>query len=82
MAVIGAISSYSAHCYGDIGLQSFEGAILLGVALGVAGRVGVWTPSTSTVGAPVAREMPKRWVQAPGRVMPAPSVRPNGGKSR
>jgi hypothetical protein len=51
MTAIGAICSYSAHCYGDIGFQSFEGAVILGTALAAAGRVAAWkeaVPATKT----------------------------------
>ncbi len=57
MAAIGSLAAYSAHCYGDIGLQSFKGAIILGVALAAAGKVAVWgaaVPSANPVTTPAA----------------------------
>jgi len=51
MVALGALATYSAHCYGDIGLQSFQGSVLFGVALAAAGKVAAWSealPSTRT----------------------------------
>jgi hypothetical protein len=42
LASIGALVVYAVHCYGDIGLQSQPGAVMLGLALGIAGRVAIW----------------------------------------
>jgi hypothetical protein len=52
MTAIGAICSYSAHCYGDIGFESFAGTVILGAALAAAGRAAVWkeaVPATAAV---------------------------------
>jgi hypothetical protein len=58
MTAIGAICTYSAQCYGDIGLQSFEGAALLGASLAAVGKVAVWNaavPATKTAAAQTAQ---------------------------
>ena len=52
MVALGSLAVYSAHCYGDIGLQSFQGALIFGAALATAGKVAAWTealPSARTV---------------------------------
>jgi len=41
MVALGALAAYSAHCYGDIGLQSFAGVLICGAALATAGKVAV-----------------------------------------
>lgn len=43
MVALGALVAYTAHCYGDIGLQSFVGVLIFGAALGTAGKVAVWS---------------------------------------
>lgn len=43
MVTLGALTVYSVHCYGDIGFQSFPGALLLGAALATAGKVAAWS---------------------------------------
>jgi hypothetical protein len=55
MTAIGAICAYSAHCYGDIGFQSFEGAVVLGIALAAAGRAAVWKEAVPLTKAAVAK---------------------------
>jgi len=81
MAAIGAICTYSAQCYGDIGLQSFPGAVVLGAALAIAGRVSMWskTVTSSTVAeAPEGRPQPawRRSRFRPGAIQ-APTRRPS-----
>jgi len=58
MTAIGAICSYSAHCYGDIGFQSFEGAVILGTALAAAARVAVWQEAVPVTKAAVVKTVP------------------------
>jgi hypothetical protein len=51
IAALGSLAAYSAHCYGDIGLQSFAGALIFGAALAAAGKVAAWReelPATRT----------------------------------
>jgi hypothetical protein len=79
MVALGTLVAYSVHCYGDIGLQSFQVALIFGAALATAGKVAAWRetrPSTATVSAragerptpePKARE---RAVEAPWRRRP------------
>jgi hypothetical protein len=62
MTAIGAVCVYSVQCYGDIALQSFQGTVLLGVALAVAGRVSLWGETVSSRGAAVQKE-PDRGLQ-------------------
>jgi hypothetical protein len=42
MAALGILPAYAAQCYGDIGFQSLTGALILGVALAVAGKAAAW----------------------------------------
>jgi hypothetical protein len=42
MAALCILPAYSAQCYGDIGFQSLTGALILGTALAVAGKVAAW----------------------------------------
>lgn len=49
ISALGAIAAYSAHCYGDIGLQSFPGALVFGAALAVAGKISVWRQAQPAV---------------------------------
>ena len=42
MAALGILPAYGAQCYGDVGFQSLTGSLILGVALGVAGKVAAW----------------------------------------
>jgi O-antigen ligase len=42
LAALCILPAYGAHCYGDIGFQSLTCGLILGVALGVAGKVSVW----------------------------------------
>jgi hypothetical protein len=42
LAALCSLAAYSAHCYGDIGLQSFAGALIFGAALATAGKVAAW----------------------------------------
>jgi len=42
MAALCILPAYSAQCYGDVGFQSLTGSLILGVALGVAGKVAAW----------------------------------------
>ena len=56
MVALGGLVAYSVHCYGDIGLQSFAGVLILGVALGAAGKIAAWReaqPASRTANAPV-----------------------------
>jgi hypothetical protein len=51
MVALGALAAYSVHCYGDIGLESFQCVLVFGAALATAGKVSVWRealPSTAT----------------------------------
>ena len=43
MVALGSLAAYSVHCYGDIGLQSFAGCLILGAALATAGKVAAWS---------------------------------------
>jgi hypothetical protein len=52
LVALGCLATYSAHCYGDIGLQSFQGVVMFGLALAVAGKVAAWSlalPATQPV---------------------------------
>jgi len=42
MVALGTLAAYSVHCYGDIGLQSFQVSLIFGAALATAGKVAVW----------------------------------------
>jgi len=59
MVALSSLVVYSAHCFGDIGLQSFPGALIFGAALATAGKVGAWSealPSAPTVTTRAGRE--------------------------
>jgi hypothetical protein len=45
MAALCILPAYSAQCYGDVGLQSFTCSLILGVAIGVAGKVSALAAS-------------------------------------
>ena len=86
MAALGALTAYSVHCYGDIGFQSFTGALHLGAALATAGKVAAWSemlPAARTVGTPAGGESgapePRpahRKAGAPWHRFKSPSQRP------
>ena len=42
LAAVCILPPYSAQCFGDIGFQSFTCNLILGVAMGVAGKVSAW----------------------------------------
>jgi hypothetical protein len=42
LASLCVLPAYSTQCYGDIGLQSLTCNLILGTALGVAGKVAAW----------------------------------------
>ena len=67
ITALGALAAYSVHCYGDIGLQSFAGSLILGVALATAGKVAAWSEALSAAGAATAYA---------GSARPAPEPRP------
>jgi hypothetical protein len=46
MVAISSIAAYSAHCYGDVGLQSLPGSLIFGAALATVGKVAVWSEAT------------------------------------
>jgi hypothetical protein len=69
MVALGALAAYSAHCYGDIGLQSFQVSLLFGAALATAGKVALW-----------GQQLPSaRTAEAAAGGRPAPEERPSGG---
>lgn len=70
MVALGTLAAYSVHCYGDIGLQSFQVSLIFGVALATAGKVVVWSEAL-----PSARTITMR----AGR--PGPEPRPTGPKT-
>ena len=72
MVAIGALAAYSVHCYGDIGLESFQVSLILGAALGVAGKVAAWSEAS-----PASRTVTTR----AGSGRPAPGPRPTGRKA-
>ncbi|MEO0480988.1 MAG: O-antigen ligase family protein [Planctomycetota bacterium] len=59
MAVVGCLVAYSVHCYGDIGFQSFTCGLILGTALGVAGKLAPWA-ELSSAGRPVRISRPSQ----------------------
>ncbi len=77
LIALGCLAIYSAHCYGDIGLQSFPGVVMFGVSLAVAGKVAAWSTaraSTEPVAARPAPEPRPKWRKAAptrGRFGPA-----------
>jgi hypothetical protein len=73
MVAIGSLAAYSVHCYGDIGLESFQGCLVFGAALGTAGKVAAWSESLRTTSANEA------WG---GRGLAAPKPGPKSRKAR
>lgn len=55
MVALGSLAAYSVHCYGDIGLQSFAGALIFGAALATAGKVAAWSEALSAARATAQR---------------------------
>jgi hypothetical protein len=60
MSALCILPAYGAQCYGDIGLQSLTGGLILGVALGVAGKVAAWTSAQPAGVVPRPRPAPRR----------------------
>jgi O-Antigen ligase len=91
MVALCSFAAYSAHCYGDIGLQSFGCALIFGAALGAAGKVATWAdaaqPAVQSAGkaaqpaSPGARSgrVPQRPRSPTGR---GPTVKPNPAPRR
>jgi len=81
MAAIGTLVTYSVQCYGDIGLQSFQGAVMLGGALATVSRVAmlseaVASPNTAAAQAADALHAPvPRPTYRRPRPVPAPTRR-------
>jgi hypothetical protein len=69
MAIVCFLPAYGVQCYGDIGFQSFAGGMLLGVAMGGAGKLSAWAEAA-------ARERRR----AAGTVADAPAVLLAGGE--
>jgi hypothetical protein len=68
IVALGSLAAYSVHCYGDIGLESFQGSLIFGAALGTAGIVAAWSDALRAAGS--------NTVQADGgRVTPEPRSR-------
>jgi hypothetical protein len=55
MVALGSLCVYSAHCYGDIGLQSFVCSLIFGAALAAAGKVAAWSEALRSARAATAR---------------------------
>ena len=50
MTALGILPAYGVQCYGDLGFQSLTCALILGVALAVAGKVSRLTPPGGAAG--------------------------------
>jgi len=58
MAALSILPAYAAQCYGDIGFQSLTSGLILGVAMGVAGKVSALAdalPESTRTGGPRLR---------------------------
>jgi hypothetical protein len=42
MAAVAILPAYGIQSYGDLGFQSLTSCLILGVAIGVAGKVSTW----------------------------------------
>ena len=73
MVALSALTAYSVHCYGDIGLQSFAGSLIFGAALATAGKVAVWSEALTSAGTGT-----KRAAGARPAAEPRPAVRKTG----
>jgi hypothetical protein len=60
MAAVGILPAYGSQCYGDIGFQSLTCALILGVALSVAGKVSAMSQAP-----PVRLKEGRRGLQGP-----------------
>jgi O-antigen ligase len=71
MAALCILPAYAAQCYGDIGFQSLTCALIVGVAMGVAGKVSAWAGalpegarrSAAHTGAPVRAAPVRPWTE-------------------
>jgi hypothetical protein len=59
LVALGCLATYSAHCYGDIGLQSFQGVVMFGLALAVAGKTAAWSAARPLAQSVTARAGPE-----------------------
>jgi hypothetical protein len=50
MAALCITPAYSSHCFGDIGFQSLTCGLILGVAMGTAGKVAAWVAAREAAG--------------------------------
>jgi len=66
MVAIGSLAAYSVHCYGDIGLESFQGCLIFGAALGTAGKVAAWSETLRAAGGNAAGTVGGRAPAEPG----------------
>lgn len=84
MVAIGSLAAYSVHCYGDIGLESFQGCLIFGAALGAAGKVAAWSESQRAAGANGARAAGDPAAPEPGGKSHKgwPRFRPSPGRPR
>jgi hypothetical protein len=73
MSAVCILPAYAAQCYGDIGFQSFTCALVLGVAVGVAGKVSAWADVSWEVG---RRSGSRVKAYAPVASLRAPPARP------
>jgi hypothetical protein len=55
MAALCVLPAYAVQCYGDIGFQSLTAALILGVAMAVAGKVSVWAGASTPAARPSRR---------------------------
>ncbi|HVO23004.1 MAG TPA: O-antigen ligase family protein [Candidatus Margulisiibacteriota bacterium] len=76
MVALCSLAVFSAHCYGDLGLQSFQGVLVLGAALATAGKVAAWSAALPAAQAVPARAGGRR--RAP-ETQPAYRQTPVGG---
>lgn len=77
MVALCSLVVYSAHCYGDIGLQSFAGALILGGALGTAGKIATWCEALPATEGTLVRRGGRRPKAEPRFEHPKASARAN-----
>jgi hypothetical protein len=74
MAAVAILPAYGVQCYGDVGFQSLTGGLILGAAIGVAGKVSAWAAR------PEGAQRPRRIDRRPSRQEGAPAAAVGAGE--
>jgi hypothetical protein len=74
LAAVAILPAYGAQCYGDIGFQALTCALILGAALGAAGKVAAWSAARQEA-APRGDRRPPARMASVRRPAAAPAAR-------